>query len=58
MVSWREFERNKKMMPAIEEWGAKHGAHRQTSAGRLGWLRVFGGYRIIGYRKEKSLLND
>lgn len=48
----------KKMMPAIEEWGKKHGAHRQTGSGRYGWLRVFSGYRIVGYRKEKSLLDD
>ena len=44
------------MMPAIEDYGRKHGAHRQTGSGRRGWLKAFDGYREIGVRKEKSLL--
>lgn len=44
------------MMPAIEEWGRKHGCHRQTGSGRRGWLRAFEGYREIGIRKVKDFV--
>jgi len=44
------------MMPAIEEFGRNNGCHRQLGEGRDGWLRVFDGYRKVGMRKEKSLL--
>lgn len=43
-------------MPAVEEFGRKHGAHRETGSGRRGWLRVFDGYKEIGVRKEKALI--
>lgn len=45
----------KQMMVGIEEYGRALGCHQQRGSGRLGWLRVFSGYRIIGYRKAKDL---
>lgn len=45
----------KRMMVEVEAYGRAHGCHQQRGDGRLGWLRVFSGYRIIGYRKAKDL---
>lgn len=47
-----------KMTPAIEDFGKRQGAHRQTGHGRLGWLRVLKGYRQTWIRREKSLIDD
>lgn len=45
----------KRMMVDVEDYGHAQGCHQQQGGGRLGWLRVFSGYRIVGYRKAKDL---